>query len=55
LAVVDVTHNKEILEGQYMAKQFRGNLFKDAVSTVSIYGWMSCTIGAWVNEVTIVV
>lgn len=35
LAVVDVTCNKEILEGQDMVKHFRGNLFKDAKSTVS--------------------
>jgi hypothetical protein len=50
----DVTHNKEILEGQDMVKQFRGNLFKDAMSTVSIYGRMSCTIGTWVNEAAVI-
>ena len=27
LAVIDVTYNKEIPEGQDMVKQFRGNLF----------------------------
>lgn len=45
LAVVDVTHNKEILEGQDMVKQLCGNVFKDAVSTVSIYSRMRCTMG----------
>jgi len=51
----NVTHNKEILEGQEMVKRFRGNLFTDAMSTVSIYGRMRCTIGTWVNEAVVVV
>jgi hypothetical protein len=38
-----------------MVKQFRGNLFKDAMSSVSIYGRMRCTIGTWVNEAAVVV
>lgn len=55
LAVVDVTRSKKILEAQDMVKQFRGNLFKDPVSTVSIYGRMRCAIGTWVNEAAVIV
>jgi len=33
-----------------MVKQFRGNLFKDAMSTVSIYGRMKCTYDRHMGE-----
>jgi N-acetylglucosamine-6-phosphate deacetylase len=48
LSIIDVTHNKEILglilEGPEIAKQFCGNLFKDAMSTVYIYRPIRCTV-----------